>query len=59
MNRYYYNGQQINKGEAKAFFCHFWEFKGLEDIEQAWNDCQYEEDSRDIYLPPELEIIQY
>lgn len=54
---YYYNGQQISEREAAQFFNHYWSDRGLDDIAQAWSDCQSEEDSRDIYLPPELEIV--
>ena len=60
-NQYFYNGNRINAREAELVFTHFainTLFMSEGDIDQAWNDCQYEEDSRDIYLPSGLEIVQ-
>ena len=58
--KYFYNGARITERNARDNFFSNWRMKGMsdEDIEQYWSDCQHEEDSRDIFMPDGLEMMQ-
>ena len=61
MNAYYLNGKGVSERIAYAIFRDYSPIRyesDQEGIASKWDDCQKNEEERDLYLPDGLEIVQ-